>query len=69
METDVASLDTLRAMRKEHLEKKCRKCAHFAGEWPMWVCSETGLPPDIITGCIYFKPKAKENCNAMEIVH
>lgn len=69
MKTAVVVPNTLNAMRKEHFERKCRECAHFAGEWPMWVCSETGLPPDLITGCIYFKPKAKENENAVEELH
>lgn len=60
---------TLSAMRKEHFENKCRKCAHFAWEWPMRTCSEIGMSPDIITGFICFKPKAKENENAVEVIH
>lgn len=51
----------LKTMRKEHYEKYCSKCEHnYDGPgFSNGFCSECGIDTHDITGCGFFKEKAK----------
>lgn len=45
----------LKAKREEHYRNFCAKCRHHYDS--LGVCSETGIDPKNITGCVFFKEK------------
>lgn len=47
----------LETKRSEHFYNFCTKCRYCVGFIGHWICSETGMDPKDITGCVFFKEK------------
>lgn len=49
----------LETKRSEHYRDFCSKCAHcMDGPW-LGICSETGIDPKDVTGCVFFEEKER----------